>query len=361
MERTAMITEAEGNLLDADVDALVNTVNTVGVMGKGIALQFRRAYPDMFAAYQRAVKAGEVELGRMHVWPTESMTGPRYLINFPTKGHWRARSRMADIERGLQDLIRVVRELGLRSIALPPLGCGNGGLDWREVEPRIRAAAADLVDVDVVIYPPGSTPEAAAMRTATQRPAMTPSRAALLRILTRYSERALEASLGEVQKLLYFLQIAGEPLRLSYVKAHYGPYADNLRHTLSNLEGHYLVGFGDGSARVADAEPIRVLPGADEAATHALTGHPETSDRIDRVLHLVEGFESAYGMELLASVHWITHETPEAANDPELASRLVQEWTPRKGRMFTTEHIQVAWRVLRDRGWLTSGSHLTPA
>jgi O-acetyl-ADP-ribose deacetylase (regulator of RNase III) len=356
MGRASVITEAAGDLLDADVDALVNTVNTVGVMGKGVALQFRRAYPEMFKAYQRAVDAGQVELGRMHVWPTESLIGPRYVINFPTKGHWRAQSRLADIERGLRDLVRVVRELGIRSLALPALGCGNGGLDWRRVEPRIRAALADLEDVHVMLYPPGQTPPAAGMRTGSERPAMTASRAALVRILTCYSERAMEASLVEVQKLLYFLQAAGEPLRLNYAKARYGPYADNLRHALSNVEGHYLVGFGDGSAKVADAEPIRVLPGADDLAGQALAEHPETTGRINRVLDLVEGFESAYGMELLASVHWIVHEVPEAAVDLGLASRLVREWTPRKGRMFTADHVRVVWEVLRERGWLPTAT-----
>lgn len=350
-----MITEAYGNLLDADVDALVNTVNTVGVMGKGIALQFRRAYPDMFAAYERAVKAGEVQLGHMHVWATEAMTGPRYVINFPTKGHWRARSRLRDIDTGLQDLLRVVSELGIRSLAVPPLGCGNGGLQWSEVEPRIRAALEHLdPDVQVVLYPPGKAPSAAAMRSTSEPPTMTPARAALVRILTRYSERALEASLVEVQKLLYFLQVAGEPLRLNYAKAQYGPYADNLRHALLNLEGHYVVGFGDGSVKVAEAEPIRVLKGADSLAENALSAHPETIERIERVLDLIEGFESAYGMELLASVHWITRESADAAGNPDAAVPLVRSWTPRKGRMFTPDHIRVAWHALHDRGWLPS-------
>jgi O-acetyl-ADP-ribose deacetylase (regulator of RNase III) len=357
-----MITEAHGNLLDADVDALVNTVNTVGVMGKGIALQFRRAYPDMYTAYERAAKAGEVELGRMLVWPTEALTGPRYVINFPTKGHWRASSRLRDIEAGLRDLVRVVVELNIGSLAIPPLGCGNGGLEWSEVEPRIRAALEQVdPEVQVVLYPPGRTPSAAAMRTTSKPPTMTPARAALVRILTRYSERALEASLVEVQKLLYFLQVAGEPLRLNYAKAQYGPYADNLRHALLNLESHYVIGFGDGSAKVADAEPIRVLPGAepirvlpgaDDYADKILEQHPETVQRIDRVLDLVEGFESPYGVELLASVHWVAYESPEAAADPEVAVRLVRSWTPRKGRMFTPDHIRVAWRTLRERGWL---------
>jgi O-acetyl-ADP-ribose deacetylase (regulator of RNase III) len=262
---------------------------------------------------------------------------------------------------------RVVRKLRIRSLALPPLGCGNGGLDWRQVEPLIRATLESLdPDVQVVLYPPGQTPDAAAaMRTGAEQPAMTPARAALIRILTRYSERAFEASLVEVQKLLYFLQAAGEPLRLNYGKARYGPYADNLRQALSNLEGHYLIGyligFGDGSARVADAEPIRVLPDVDGLAEQSLANHPETLERIARVLDLIEGFETAYGLELLASVHWIAHETPDAAAHLELATSLVRERNPRKGRMFTPEHIHVAWSALHDRGWLSTTEHLAPA
>ena len=190
---------------------------------------------------------------------------------------------------------------------------------------------------------------------------MTSARAALVRILAQYSERALEASVIEVQKLLYFLQTAGKPLRLNYVKARYGPYADNVRHALVNLEGHYLIGFGDGSAKVADAEPIRVLPGADQLAGAVLREHEDTVARIDRVLNLVDGFESAYGMELLASVHWIAHESPDAALNPGTAVDLIRGWTPRKGRMFTPDHIKIAWTALNDRGWMPSGKQLAPA
>ena len=137
-----MITEASGNLLEADVDALVNTVNTVGVMGKGIALQFKRAYPEMFMAYARAAKRGELSLGRMHVWETGLMTGPRFIINFPTKGHWGSKSRVDDIALGLDALVETIRDLRITSIAIPPLGCGEGGLDWRVVEPLIHRTAA---------------------------------------------------------------------------------------------------------------------------------------------------------------------------------------------------------------------------
>lgn len=178
-----------------------------------------------------------------------------------------------------------------------------------------------------------------------------PGRAALIELLSRYTQRAAGASLIEVQKLLYFLQDAGEPLRLNFVKHHYGPYADNLRHVLREVEGHYLVGFGDGSSPVHDSEPIRVLPGAREAASALLAERPETLERIERVLDLADGFESAYGMGLLASVHWVSkHEDA----DRETATKLVRSWTPRKSRLFTEDHVQAAWNQLHESGWVAS-------
>jgi O-acetyl-ADP-ribose deacetylase (regulator of RNase III) len=349
----SMITEAHGNLLASDVDALVNTVNTVGVMGKGIALQFKRAYPDMFKAYERAAKADELRLGKMHVWPTNQMSGARFIINFPTKKHWKARSRLADISAGLEDLVRVIQDLGIRSIAIPPLGCGNGGLRWDDVRPIIWKAFASLPEVDVVVYPPGEQPKASEMKSTGEAPAMTPGRAALVALINRYAELALtNPTLVESQKLMYFLQEAGEPLRLRYQKHMYGPYADNLRHVLKVVEGHYLSGFGDGSARVREAEPLEVLPGAAAAAEPVLAEHPETSHRIARVVELTEGFETPYGLELLASVHWVAHHLPPGVNEPDDVIREVREWSPRKGRMFTPDHITVAFQTLVEHGWL---------
>lgn len=348
-----MITESSGNLLAADVDALVNTVNTVGVMGKGIALQFKRAYPDMFADYQRAAKAGTVQRGKMHVWPTGSMSGPRYVINFPTKGHWRVPSRLPDIESGLRDLVDVVRSLEIRSIAIPPLGAGNGGLEWSLVEPLIRRAFAELPDVDVRVYAPHGAPPAKAMPDATRTPRMTPGRAALVQILARYMRASVSASPIEAQKLMYFLQEAGQPLRLRFEKGLYGPYADNLRHVLREVEGHYLTGYGDGSARVLDSEPIELLPGAEAESSALVDADPEMRERIERVLELAEGFESMYSMELLASVHWVAKTNADARRDPNEAARLVQQWTPRKRGLFTDRHVAIAWETLQERGWLT--------
>lgn len=347
-----MITERTGNLLLADVDALVNTVNTVGVMGKGIALQFRRTYPEMFRDYARAAKAGDVRLGHMHVWPTGKLEGTKYVINFPTKGHWRSRSKLADIDDGLADLVRIVKDLDIGSIAVPPLGCGNGGLRWQVVEPHIRAALQALPDVDVQLFAPSDAPRAAEMPERRVPMTMTPGRAALVTMLRRYQAVALESSLIEVQKLMYFLQVAGQPLRLRFEKGHYGPYADNLRAVLREMEGRYIEGFGDGSARVMEAEPITILEGADEAAAPVLANDPATQARIDRVMDLVDGFESMYGVELLSSVHWIMTEEPGAADSLVEITSAVQRWNPRKGRLFTADHISVARQALHDRGWV---------
>ena len=168
-------TEETGNLLEAEVDALVNTVNTVGVMGKGIALQFKNAFPDNYDAYRRACADEAVRLGEMFVFETGVLGRPRWIINFPTKQHWRARSRLHHIESGLAALCATIREHEIKSIAVPPLGCGSGGLDWADVLPLILTRLDEL-DVEVWIYPPDGAPAAGEMVVATERPVLTPAR-----------------------------------------------------------------------------------------------------------------------------------------------------------------------------------------
>lgn len=172
-----MIESGKGNLLEADVETLVNTVNCVGFMGKGIALQFKQAFPENFRIYERACAAGEMVPGRMLIVPTGSMIGPKYIINFPTKRHWRGNSRMEDIDAGLKALIAEVKRLNIRSIAVPPLGCGHGGLDWNDVGPRIEAAFAELPDVHVLLFAPGGVPAPKDMPIRTKMPNMTHARA----------------------------------------------------------------------------------------------------------------------------------------------------------------------------------------
>ncbi|MGH3157752.1 MAG: type II toxin-antitoxin system antitoxin DNA ADP-ribosyl glycohydrolase DarG [Streptosporangiaceae bacterium] len=360
-----MLDQVSGNLLDADVDAVVNTVNTVGVMGKGIALQFKQAYPDNFKAYEMACRNGEVQLGRMFVSQTGQLGQPRFIINFPTKGHWRAKSRLSDIQSGLTDLRHVIVERNIKSIAVPPLGCGNGGLKWDDVWPLITDALGDLPEVQVHVYPPEGAPPPASMRIGTERPRMTLGRAALLMVLAHYVRLSRVeqvsasdgASLLEIQKLMYFLQEAGQPLRLGYAKARYGPYAENLNQVLQVMEGHYLRGYGDRTQDVKKLTPITLLPGAEDEGTQWLGDHPDqTTDRIAAVLRLVEGFASPYGLELLATVHWVLSREADCPSvDPESVTQLVRDWNERKGRLFTQVHIHRAAERLREQGWLTAG------
>jgi O-acetyl-ADP-ribose deacetylase (regulator of RNase III) len=335
----------EGNLLESDVDALVNTVNTKGVMGKGIALQFKRAFPDNYTAYRAACEAGEVQLGRMFVTATGRLDNPRLIINFPTKGHWKSRSRLQDIETGLQDLRRVLESNDVKSLALPPLGCGLGGLSWSEVRPRIEAALSDL-PIDVIVFEPAGAPAPERMVDRRERPAMTPGRAAFIGLLGRYLMPGESASPLVVQKLLYFLQEAGEPLKLDFSKQRYGPYADQVRHAVLNMEGHFVTGFGDGTG----SGDIQLLPEAEIDAAPFLDDHPETSARFDRVADLIKGFETPYGLELLSTTHWVAKH--EGADDPERAVELVRAWSGRKSRLFTADHITAAWEQLETEGWL---------
>lgn len=352
-----MITRTSGNLLTSNAEALVNTVNTEGVMGKGIALQFKKAYPAMYDAYRAAAKAGEIRLGRVQVWESGQLTGARFVINFPTKGHWKSRSKLSDVEAGLADLIDVIRNLGIRSIAVPPLGCGNGGLDWQDVEPVIVAAFEQVPEVDVLLFAPDGAPTAAEMITATERPEMTTGRAALVDLVHRYTRQSFMApGPVESQKLMYFLQVAGEPLRLNFQANRYGPYADNFRWVLNLVEGHFLSGHGDGSATVAEAEPLTVLPGAAEEAARVLEDAESTRARIDRVLDLAAGFESAYGLELLSTVHWLADPERGLFADDDALIGKVWDWSPRKARMFTADHVRTALETLRLQGWLPAAA-----
>jgi O-acetyl-ADP-ribose deacetylase (regulator of RNase III) len=149
-----MIEYKTGDILAEDAEALVNTVNCVGFMGRGIALQFKKAWPENFQAYAAACRRNEIQPGRMFVFETGRVTNPRLIVNFPTKRHWRGRSRMEDIESGLRSLVEEVRSRGIRSIAVPPLGAGLGGLEWAEVRPRIEEAMRDLPNVRVIVFEP---------------------------------------------------------------------------------------------------------------------------------------------------------------------------------------------------------------
>ena len=352
-----MIQYAKGNLLLADVEALVNTVNTVGVMGKGVALQFKEAYPANFHAYEQACKRGEVQIGRMFVTETGRFDGVRWIINFPTKKEWRYPSKLEYVRAGLGDLVRVIRDRKIRSIALPPLGCGYGGLDWVQVRHAIEVALEELPDVDVVVYQPTDEYQATPKRKGMEE--LTPARAMLVDVIRRYSVLGFECTNLEVQKLAYFLQrILGgmgldNPLRLKFEPNKYGPYADALRHMLDGLDGSYL----HCQKRLHDAgplDPIQLDTGrlskVEEYVSKGLgTAYRDALERLDR---LIDGFQSPYLMELLASVDWLLVERSGQATEQELLAAIAdwpggREAARRKARLFKRDVISLAHERLR--------------
>jgi O-acetyl-ADP-ribose deacetylase (regulator of RNase III) len=347
-----MIEFKTGNLLAERAEALVNSVNCVGVMGRGVALQFKRAFPENFAVYRAACQKGEVQPGKMFVFETGHLTPPRYIFNFPTKRHWRGKSRLEDIESGLQALVREVEQRSIGSIALPPLASGLGGRDWKkEVRPLIETYLGSLPSTRVIAFEPGPSPESANDRRAAKVPQMTPGRAALIGLVDRYLAGLMDPSvtLLEVHKLMYFMQEAGEELRLRYVQAPYGPYAENLRHVLREVEGYYLSGYA--SAGDKPRQELELVPGAVGDAEKFLEGHAETRRRFERVAELVEGFETPFGLELLSTVHWVV--TRAGVRTPSEVVRTTYDWSDRK-RQFSEEQLLLALNHLSTNNWIAA-------
>lgn len=346
-----MIELKEGDILQVDAEALVNTVNCVGIMGRGIALQFRKAFPENYKAYKALCDKKQLHPGIVFVYDLSRLQNPRYVINFPTKRHWKGKSRIEDIEAGLKTLADEVRSRNIQSVAVPPLGCGLGGLDWDEVRPRIEDAFRELPKVRVFLYEPKGAPAADSMVKEKKAPNMTVGRAALLGLMRRYLSAVMDpvVSLLEIHKLMYFMQEAGEKLKLRYQKGTYGPYAENLRHVLSHIEGYFITGYGDAEDR--PGKQIELRPEASQRAEAFLRKHRETRTRFDRVGDLIGGFETPFGMELLATVHWVA--TQEGASNADEAVAKTYAWNSRK-RMFKEKHIRIAWDVLNQNGWLTT-------
>lgn len=350
-----MIEYKNGDIFDDNAEAIVNTVNCVGVMGRGIALQFKKRFSANFEAYEAACKRKEIVPGKMFIYETGNIMNPKYIVNFPTKRHWRGASRMEDIEAGLADMVEVIKTKHITSIAIPPLGCGLGGLDWSAVRAKMEAILGPLTDVRFDIFEPGGAPKAERMGNNRSVPKMTPGRAALVGLTQRYLFGLLDPfiTLLEVHKLLYFLQSSGEALRLNYVKAPYGPYAENLRHVLNAVEGHLLSGYADGGDN--PNKQLQLVPGADMEADSFLAHYPETCARLKRVEELVDGFETPFGLELLATVHWIAQNGADSLQD---VIKQTYEWNERK-RQFSSRQIELALVKLIRNGWLAPMEKVT--
>ncbi len=305
-----MIRFTTGNLLDADAEAVINTVNTVGVMGKGIALMFKEAFPANFEAYAAACKRREVRVGQMFVTEGPRLSGaPKWIINFPTKEDWRGNTKLAWVVDGLDELVRVIGNLEIKSIAVPPLGCGNGGLDWLVVKPLIVEKLGPLQNVDVVIYEPTAKYHNIAKRSGVQT--LTPARALVAELIRRYWVLGIECTLLEVQKLAWLLerrmQESGfvDVLGLEFEAHRYGPYSDRLRHLLDALDGSYL----RSDVRLADAKPTDIIAFNDAkrdfVAAYLNSESREYLNVLEEVTKIIDGYESPLGMELLATVDWL--------------------------------------------------------
>lgn len=346
-----MIKFTEGNLLNAHVEALVNTVNTVGVMGKGIALMFRERFPHNYKLYAAACKANQVRVGTMFVTETGELQGPRWIVNFPTKQHWRSPSRLEWVVEGLQDLRRFLLEHGVRSVAIPPLGAGNGGLDWAQVRPEIEKALADLPGVEVLVYEPAARYQNVAKRAGVEK--LTPARALIAELVRRYWVLGMECSLLEVQKLAWFMERAVEqlpgvdnPLKLQFKPHLYGPYTPRLKFVLDDLDGSFL----HCDKRISDADKLDVI-WFDDSRRDVLQAYLRSEAKaylpaLEATARLIDGFESPFGMELLASVDWLLSREGVAPTVAAVREGLKQWPAPgagvRKTRLFDDRVIGIA-------------------
>jgi O-acetyl-ADP-ribose deacetylase (regulator of RNase III) len=349
-----MIQYLEGNILHEQSDAIVNTVNTVGIMGKGLALQFKKAFPHNFEVYKTACDNKTLVTGTVLPVSMESMTPPYYIINFPTKAHWKGKSKLEFVELGLNSLIVEVEQLGLKSVSIPALGSGLGGLHWGEVKTLIEDKLSLIPEVEWRVFPPQVAPSAKAMSNMTKKPNMTIGRAVVISLIDRYLNRGLSYTLSllEVQKLVYFLTASGEHLnQVSFKKHHYGPYADVLRHVLNKMEGHFISGYADGQNKPDIS--IELFPEAAQKAREFLLNNEATRSKFEEVSALLEGYESPYGMELLSTVHWVaTQELLAEKTDLDAVVDAVHSWSDRKKQM-KPGHIKTAWQTLESKGWLS--------
>lgn len=342
----------QGNLLDAKVEALVNTVNTVGVMGKGIALMFKEAFPSNFREYERACINHEIVVGKMFVTETGKLSGPRWIVNFPTKKHWRHPSQMEWIVAGLEDLRSVIRARRIRTIALPPLGSGNGGLNWRDVRAQIVRALGDLEGVEILVFEPTERYQNVAKRTGVE--VLTPARALIAEMIRRYWVLGIDCTYLEVQKLGWFLERSirsiglEDPLQLEFKADRYGPYSDKLRHLLDALDGTYL----HCDKRLSDASPTDTIWFDEERRPVVdLYLQQDSSADLRRVLDFtakrIDGFESPRGMELLATVDWLIEKERRKPTVSDIRNGLAAwpagpEAAERKLRLFDDRLIGLA-------------------
>lgn len=336
-----------GNMLEADTEALVNTVNTVGVMGKGIALQFKERFPRNFKVYANACKKSEMQVGKMLVVKENTLNGEKIIINFPTKTEWFKKSQYSYIEDGLKDLAMVIEEYNIKSIAIPPLGCGNGGLKWEKVKPMMDKYLGHFSNVTIQIYEPNDAVKEILQKEAIKKEVgLTAARAMLLYALFKYEKLGEVATIFSANKLAYFLQKSGEAMRLQFVPYKYGPYAQAIDKVLYALNGKYLTGMEQMKARAF--EPLQLnYKTYDEVEKYINTNlSSDQKQRLESVFTIIDGFETTLSLEILSSAHYLISENPKLTED-QLFEK-IQDWNERKKNLVTKEYINIAIEHLHN-------------
>jgi O-acetyl-ADP-ribose deacetylase (regulator of RNase III) len=344
-----MIKYTKGNLLDASADALVNTVNTVGVMGKGIALQFKTRFPNNYKIYRDACKSGEFKTGQLLVVEDRDLLHKKLIINFPTKAHWKASSTYEYIETGLVALKASIIDHKIKSIAIPPLGCGNGGLDWWRVKAMIEKELCDL-ECEITLYEPNDTIKSQLQNEVSSRPPkvvkLTPARAMLLYLMFGYESSGAQSSIFVANKLAYFLQRSGENLQLTFKAHRYGPFAVQVNHVLLALNGVYLTGMEQNTAGPFEHLSLNYdrFKEVEQFVEDQL--NDEQRKRLEKVSSLLTRFESAYSLELLSTVDFIIEDTKK--NQVAEVMNEVRKWSDRKSQLFEQKQVEIALNHLVD-------------
>lgn len=327
-----MIQFKQANLLESDAQAIVNTVNTVGIMGKGIALQFKNQYPQNYKLYAAACKAKEVVVGKMFVTEETSLLGgKKIIINFPTKTDWRKPSEYSYIENGLQDLVKVIEDKNIKSIAIPPLGAGNGGLDWNKVKELIEQHLSHL-DCEVQIYQPNAIIQEALKK---ERVKLTPARAMLLAVLFDLVKNGEFVSEFTAEKIAYFLQRFGakEAFKLEFQPNFYGPYSGKVKHVLYYLNGSYISGYSSKDKKPFDE--LGLMLDAEKEVNEYLDSKENIAYKeiVEKTKAFLSGFYADFGLELLSTVDFIIEDKKTKSID-EISKHLV-DWSDRKKTLFT--------------------------
>ena len=348
-----------GDLFASKAQTLVNTVNCVGVMGKGVALEFKKRFPEMFEDYVKRCRAGLVKLGEPYLY--RNLVGP-WILNFPTKHHWRSVSSLSSIVQGLRYLVAHYKEWGITSLAVPPLGCGHGQLEWRVVGPTLYRYLNSM-DIPVELYAPYGTPGeqlavdflSGATRSEDSAPPekqrLTPALVALVEILARIEREPYHWPVGRTmfQKIAYFATMSGLPTGLSYRRASYGPFSDDVKQLITRLVNNGLV-FEESVGQKLVIKPGRTYKDAISAFHESLEQWNGTLDKIvDLFLRL-----NTREAEIAATVHFTANQLiceRQRATEQDVLDE-VRRWKQRRRPPLEDEEVAVAIRSLNAMKWI---------